>query len=256
MAQICFSKPASFSQSEPQTFHQVSGIDAWACSADCWRWALKVLPSFGFLLRVFEPAALTGPQYKKNLGSKKYKVFDTWDCSVKASIMRRLAQKRCHLDHSKIQFFPALHALRWIVQSWLLRLKVVPSFAAEGEPCRCYLLYPSFSLFPCVFERAALTAWRWYLIWQLLCIFERAALAAEGGSFNRFNFLGQAISRGKFVIYSAGTILCLRSSIAEVPDQSLCNIKCLTECLYTTTPKCWTIPLPIAQVSQVYTCKW
>lgn len=115
---------------------------------------------------------------------------------------------------------------------------------------------PSFSFLPCVFERAALTAWRWYLICQLLCIFERAALAAEGGSFNRFNFLGQAISREKFVIDSAGTILCLRSSIAEVPDQSLCNIKCLTECLYTTTPKCWTIPLPIAQVSQVYACKW
>ena len=30
--------------------------------------------------------------------------------------------------------------------------------------------------------------------------------------------------------------LCLRSSIAEVPDQSLCNIKYLTEFLYTTSP--------------------
>lgn len=113
---------------EGVTFFWLFALRFWACSADCWG---------------------------SHLGSKKYKVFDTWDCSVKASIMRRLAQKRCHLDHSKIDFFSALHALRWIVQHWLLRLKVVPSFAAEGEPCRCYLLL--------AFCLAFLSVQRWLL---------------------------------------------------------------------------------------------
>ena len=160
-------------------------------------------------------------------------------------------------------FFSALHALRWIVQRWLLRLKVVPSFAAEGEPWRWYLLLLlrvnlAGVTFFCL---AFLSVQRWLL--EGGCLFGNCfaflsvqrwllRVAASTDSIS----LGKPFQGEKFVIYSAGTILCLRSSIAEVPDQSLCNIKCLTECLYTTTPKCWTIPLPIAQVSQVYTCKW